>query len=367
MAAAVHMEGVGDAAIKFMKASHQKTLFELRAEIALLRQKNADLTMSAALSETIAEDLIALRLENDGKLLELATQQKAGAAVVLELAVAKTTITTLEASVEQADARDAAMQQVLAENEAARQQERELIRSLKNELDDRSANSARLMVQLHKAKVQYKQFVDSSAAVGGSAPIHEGGAGGAVASRSRSSGARSNDASSVAGSASLPSPPGRAARLAVRRRATYVSPDRAAAAASQGQVHSSSSSSSGGGGGGGGAVIVSTSLRAGAHRTSPVPPGGTGSGNGGTYTMVASPPSSSSSSGGGGGGGGGGCSDVVGGQQATETLSSSTHARQRQQLPVNLAPVPPIRRRASNGALSRHMRRQIATQADVSP
>ena len=55
MAAAVHMEGVGDAAIKFMKASHQKTLFELRAEIALLRQKNADLTMSAALSETIAE------------------------------------------------------------------------------------------------------------------------------------------------------------------------------------------------------------------------------------------------------------------------------------------------------------------------
>eukprot|EP00729_Bicosta_minor_P015077 gene15077-237_t len=50
------MSTVGESAVAFMKEQHQTTLFELRAEIALLRQKNADLTMSAALSETMSED-----------------------------------------------------------------------------------------------------------------------------------------------------------------------------------------------------------------------------------------------------------------------------------------------------------------------
>ena len=45
-----------------------------------------------------------------------------------ELETAKATITTLEAGAAQADAREAAMQQILAENEAARQQDRALIR-----------------------------------------------------------------------------------------------------------------------------------------------------------------------------------------------------------------------------------------------
>lgn len=49
------MSTVGESAVAFMKEQHQTTLFELRAEIALLRQKNADLTMSAALSETMSE------------------------------------------------------------------------------------------------------------------------------------------------------------------------------------------------------------------------------------------------------------------------------------------------------------------------
>ena len=176
------------------------------------------------------------------------------------------------------------------------------------------------MVQLHKAKVQYKQFVDSSAAVEGEAPVREVVADcGAVASRSGGGGA-------PAGSpAILPSPPARGARLAVRRRATYVSPDRPAPAGSPGKVHS---------------------------KKSPVLSGGAGSS--GTYTMVASSASSATTA---------STTDVVV-HQAVET--PATHTRQRQ-LPVNLAPVPPIRRRASDGALSRHMRRQIATQADASP
>ena len=62
MSAVVHREGVGDTAIKFMKEAHKKTLYELRAEIALLRQKNADLTMSAALSETISDGTFRRRL-----------------------------------------------------------------------------------------------------------------------------------------------------------------------------------------------------------------------------------------------------------------------------------------------------------------
>ena len=45
-----------------------------------------------------------------------------------ELETAKASITTLEAGAAQADAREAAMQQILAENEAARQQDRALIR-----------------------------------------------------------------------------------------------------------------------------------------------------------------------------------------------------------------------------------------------
>ena len=42
--------------------------------------------------------------------------------------------------------------------------------TLKSEVDERSANSAQLMVQLHKAKVQYKQCVDRQAVDGTAAP-----------------------------------------------------------------------------------------------------------------------------------------------------------------------------------------------------
>ena len=41
--------------VAFMKEQHSRTIFELRAEISLLRQKNSDMTMASALSLEAAD------------------------------------------------------------------------------------------------------------------------------------------------------------------------------------------------------------------------------------------------------------------------------------------------------------------------
>ena len=67
---------------------------------------------------------------------------------------------SLELAAEAAVEHTQTLERVIAEQNDAAQHAHEVIRTLRSEVDERSANSANLMVQLHKAKVQYKQYVD---------------------------------------------------------------------------------------------------------------------------------------------------------------------------------------------------------------
>ena len=72
--------------------------------------------------------MAALRAELNGQAVQLAASQKRGLTLSAELDRANLTIKALEATSAQADAREAAIQQVLGENETRRHRDHELIR-----------------------------------------------------------------------------------------------------------------------------------------------------------------------------------------------------------------------------------------------
>jgi hypothetical protein len=221
-----------------------------------------------------------------------------------------TYIKSLEINAGQFEEREGALQQQLVEVEAARQQDHSLIRQLKSELDNRSANSARLMAQLHKAKVQYKQYVDKVEDQGAA----EGAYDDAFAVEDEDVEVGAGACGDSGEGSAFPSPPKASLnQLRMRRRASYVSPDRPQGApGAPSSPHSS----------------FRTSVR-----KAPAPSTGNTTG----YTVVASthrPP--------------------------RQEEIQSTQA----QLPVFPTPMPPIRRQgSSNSSLTRHMRRAVPTDS----
>ena len=225
-----------------------------------------------------------------------------------------------------AEERAAALQQLLEHNEEASERDRDLIRTLKSEISERSANSARLMVQLHKAKVQYKSFVELHAddgPDGGEMDPAEPSAGGR---RRRSDGTgagegRGHRAPGESGGgrsqpqASTPSPPKLGHSLSsyrhgARRRGIRLNMARET---SQGGAAAN--------------TLVAQAVCANVVRRTPSPPHGTAAG---TYVL-----------------------------HHEDDHEHSTAARS---LPVFPEPVPPIRRRTSGGA-----RQRLVANADAPP
>lgn len=159
----------GGGAMEFLRVEHTKTLSSLRSEIAELRRRNADLTLKAAMYDSKSEELAEAQAEAAELRSRVAVQDEQVSRVCVQLTEARVTVETLQDSTAAAEQQAADSRQQLEAQEAESARNRELIKALKAELDDRSANSARLMVQLHKVKVQYKEFVENQDSPSGSA------------------------------------------------------------------------------------------------------------------------------------------------------------------------------------------------------
>lgn len=103
-----------------------------------------------------------------------------------DLAAARAAAVERDRAATAAADRAAALERAIQELRLGSQRDRELIRKLNADLNERSDSSARLMIQLHKAKVQYKQFADMQACEEPSSDAGTGAAFGDPSRRSRS-------------------------------------------------------------------------------------------------------------------------------------------------------------------------------------
>jgi len=170
-AAAVQSES---SAVQFMQTEHTRVLAELKEEIKLLRQRNADLTMQVTCNENFAHqsdaaaaELAASRGETEAVRQQLRSEIQETESLRGQFAQSLGRVSALESEAEASLEHTQTLGKVIAEQNDAAQHAHEVIRTLRSEVDERSANSANLMVQLHKAKVQYKQFVDRQSVDGG--------------------------------------------------------------------------------------------------------------------------------------------------------------------------------------------------------
>lgn len=155
--------------LEFVRKQHADTLSSLHAEVQLLRQKNSDLSFRLLGLEPAADEVEACRRT----VAELRERERVLTAAAATATNAHTgQLAQLNALVAERDATIEALTQALEGSALRSQEQEERTRALEADLALRSAGPAQMVLQLHRAKLQYKETADSPAV-----PVGSGGAG----------------------------------------------------------------------------------------------------------------------------------------------------------------------------------------------